>query len=94
MALLDAWALAQALTGSSDVSDALKSYVRMRRGHVRLYQIMTWMFTPVYQGDSRFLPWLRDWLAAPLSRIWPGPPLLAALVSGAIGAPLKRLALR
>ncbi|MCR9079210.1 MAG: FAD-dependent monooxygenase [Hyphomonadaceae bacterium] len=94
MALLDAWALAQALTATSDVSDALKSYVRMRRGHVRLYQIMTWMFTPVYQGDSRFLPWLRDWLAAPLSRIWPGPPLLAALVSGAIGSPLKRLALK
>ncbi len=93
MALLDAWALARAVRDSDDVSAALKSYLRMRRYHVRLYQIMTWMFTPVYQGDNRFLPWLRDWLAAPMSRIWPAPPLLAAMVAGAIGSPLKRLGL-
>nr|WP_070960952.1 NAD(P)/FAD-dependent oxidoreductase [Hyphomonas sp. Mor2] len=91
MALLDAWALAQAISSTHEVGDALKAYVRARRGHVRLYQIMTWLFTPVYQGDSHVLPWLRDWLAAPLSKIWPAPPLLAAMVSGAIGAPLKRL---
>ena len=66
----------------------------MRQQHVRLYQIMTWLFTPVYQGDNRFLPWLRDWLAAPLSRIWPAPQLLAAKVAGAIGSPLKRLGLK
>jgi hypothetical protein len=55
---------------------------------------MTWLFTPVYQGDSHILPWLRDWLAAPLSKLWPAPPLLAAMVSGAIGSPLKRLGLQ
>ncbi len=94
MALLDAWALAQALTETSDMSDALRTYLRLRRGHVRLYQIMTWLFTPVYQGDSHVLPWLRDWLAAPLSKLWPAPPLLAAMVSGSIGSPLKPLGLR
>ncbi|MEM7327148.1 MAG: NAD(P)/FAD-dependent oxidoreductase [Pseudomonadota bacterium] len=94
MALLDAWALAQAIRQSPDVPQALSSYLKMRQLHVRLYQTMTWMFTPVYQGDNRFLPWLRDWLAAPLSRIWPAPPLLAAMVAGAIGSPLKRLGLR
>lgn len=94
MALLDAWALALALRSEEDISDAIQAYVRLRRGHVRLYQWMTWMFTPVYQGDSRVLPWLRDWLAAPLSRLWPAPPLLAAMVSGSIGAPLQRLKLR
>lgn len=93
MALLDAWALAQALEAEDDVGDALKSYLRSRRMHVRLYQWMTWMFTPVYQGDSTALPWLRDWLAAPLSKLWPAPPLLAAMVSGSIGAPLGRLGL-
>lgn len=93
MALLDAWALARAVRDSAEVSAALKSYLRMRQYHVRLYQIMTWMFTPVYQGDNRFLPWLRDWLAAPLSRIWPAPPLLATMVAGAIWSPLKRLGL-
>ena len=94
MALLDAWALAQAIKQSPDMSEALRAYLHLRRGHVRLYQIMTWLFTPVYQGDSRILPWLRDWLAAPLSKLWPAPPLLAAMVSGAIGAPLKRLDLK
>ncbi|MEM7639179.1 MAG: NAD(P)/FAD-dependent oxidoreductase, partial [Pseudomonadota bacterium] len=93
MALLDAWALARAVRDSDDVPNALKSYLKMRQYHVRLYQIMTWMFTPVYQGDNRFLPWLRDWLAAPLSRIWPAPPLLTAMVAGGIGSPLKRLGL-
>lgn len=91
MALLDAWALALALARNAEVSEALQAYLRLRRGHVRLYQWMTWLFTPVYQGDSRILPWLRDWLAAPISKIWPAPPLLAAMVSGAIGAPLNRL---
>jgi 2-polyprenyl-6-methoxyphenol hydroxylase-like FAD-dependent oxidoreductase len=93
MALLDAWALARAIERAPDVGEALEDYLRMRQWHVRLYQWMTWMFTPVYQGDSRILPWLRDWLAAPLSKIWPAPPLLAAMVSGAIGSPLKRLEL-
>ncbi|MEL6413991.1 MAG: NAD(P)/FAD-dependent oxidoreductase [Pseudomonadota bacterium] len=94
MALLDAWALSQAMRAEPRVEDALRHYLRLRRYHVRLYQVMTWLFTPVYQGDSRVLPWLRDWLAAPLSKIWPAPPLLAAMVSGSLGAPLKRLDLR
>lgn len=94
MALLDAWALAQAISQTSDISAALKTYLKLRRGHVRLYQIMTWLFTPVYQGDSQILPWLRDWLAAPLSKLWPAPQLLAAMVSGSIGSPLKKLGLR
>lgn len=94
MALLDAWALAQALEESADTAQALAKYRRARIGHVRLYQLMTWAFTPVYQGDSRVAPWLRDWLAAPLSRLWPAPQLLAAMVSGMMGGPLGRLNLR
>ena len=94
MALLDAWALAKALEDSADVPSALKQFKRLRNGHIQIYQWMTWLFTPVYQGDSTVLPWLRDWLAAPLSKLWPAPPLLAAMVSGMIGAPLGRLDLR
>lgn len=94
MALLDAWALAKAIEIAADIGEAMQVYLRLRRGHVRLYQLMTWLFTPVYQGDSRILPWLRDWLAAPLSTIWPAPQILAAMVSGAIGNPLKRLKLK
>ena len=60
----------------------LVDYRRMRQSHVRLYQLMTWLFTPVYQ---------RDWLAAAISRIWPAPQFLAGMVSGAIGSPLGKL---
>jgi salicylate hydroxylase len=93
MALLDAYALSHAILHASDMAAALAEYVRMRIFHVRLFQAMSWLFTPVYQSDGRLLPFLRDWLAAPLSRLWPAPPLLAAMVSGALGAPLQRLGL-
>ena len=94
MALLDAWALAKAIAENDDMADALSAFKHLRNGHIQLYQWMTWLFTPVYQGDSTVLPWLRDWLAAPLSKLWPAPPLLAAMVSGMVGAPLGRLGLR
>lgn len=94
MALLDACALARAIGRKQDVRDALADYARMRAGHVRLFQLMSFLFTPVYQSDSTILPWLRDWLAAPVSRIWPGPQVLAAMVSGGLGAPLWRMGLK
>jgi 2-polyprenyl-6-methoxyphenol hydroxylase-like FAD-dependent oxidoreductase len=91
MALLDAFALARAAEAGGEFGAA---YTRMRALHVRLFQAMSHAFTPVYQSDSGLLPWLRDWLAAPVSKIWPAPPLLAALVSGAIGSPLAKLGLK
>jgi 2-polyprenyl-6-methoxyphenol hydroxylase-like FAD-dependent oxidoreductase len=93
MALLDAYALSCAIRQGADPDAALARYVRLRAFHVRLYQLMSWVFTPVYQSDSAILPWLRDWLAAPVSRIWPAPAVLAALVSGALASPLRRLGL-
>ena len=94
MALLDAFALARAVEAGGEPADIAAMYVRQRAAHVRLYQLITWAFTPAYQSDSRILPWLRDWLAAPISRLWPAPPLLAALVSGALGSPLAKLRLK
>lgn len=94
MALLDAFALGQALeqTGA-DRDIALARYVRLRAGHIRLYQAMSFLFTPVYQSRGRVIPALRDWIAAPLMGVPPAPALLAALVAGGFGAPLKRLGL-
>ncbi|MEQ9315364.1 MAG: FAD-dependent monooxygenase, partial [Henriciella sp.] len=89
-----AYALAQALSAESTTPDALARYKALRKSHIGLYQLMSWLFTPVYQGDGRFTPWLRDYLAAPLTRIPPAPKLLAAMVTGAFGSPLKRLGLR
>lgn len=93
MALLDAYALALALRHAPDVPSALARAVATRRGHVRLYQALTALFTPVYQSDSRLLPLVRDRLVGPLSGLWPIPRIQAALVSGLIGDPLRPLGL-
>lgn len=93
MALLDAYALAKALREQGSPQDAFKTYHKMRKRHVALYQAMAWAFTPVYQSDSRIIPWLRDYLVPPLARIWPFPKFLAMIVAGMVGRPLKPLGL-
>ena len=93
MALLDAWGLARALREEEDVPSALARTVRLRRGHVRLFQALSWMFTPVYQSDSRFLPFLRDRIVGPLSHLWPATAIQAGMVTGLMGEPLRRLGL-
>lgn len=94
MALLDAYALMIALRGGDGAAPALARFRRLRVSHVRLYQLMTWAFTPVYQSDGAIMPWLRDRIAAPLLSLWPAPPVLAGLVAGGFGSPLKRLGLK
>jgi 2-polyprenyl-6-methoxyphenol hydroxylase-like FAD-dependent oxidoreductase len=93
MALLDAYALASSLRCHREVDEALASAVRLRRRHVALYQGMSALFTPVYQSESRLLPFLRDRLVGPLSKVWPANRIQAAMVSGTIGDPLRRLGL-
>lgn len=93
MALLDAYALALALRQAGDISSALDHAVALRQRHVRLYQALTAMFTPVYQSDGRLLPFVRDRIVGPLSTLWPATRIQAAMVSGLIGNPLARLGL-
>lgn len=94
MALLDAYALALALRSEPTVAAGLTRYRRLRAGHVGLYQLLSALFTPVYQSDSRVVPFIRDRLVGPVSRIWPSTWIQAAMVSGLLGAPLSRLGLR
>ena len=86
MALLDAFALAHAVAHTvargADIADAPRRYASMRRRHVRLFQWASAIFTPFYQSDSRFLPFIRDKLTAPISRLPVADALLARLVSG------------
>ena len=91
MALLDALALCRALASRSDIADAVAAYAAARRFHIGLYQLASWMFTPAYQSDSAVISWLRDWLLAPISRVWPAPPILAALVAGSLASPLSAI---
>lgn len=93
MALLDAYGLAVALRDGRDLGRALGRYASLRQSHVRLYQTMSYLFTPVYQSSGHVLPFLRDWVAAPLMGVPPIPLVLAALVSGGLLSPLKRLGL-
>jgi salicylate hydroxylase len=93
MALLDAYALMIGLRRHADSAAALDEAVRLRRAHILLYQRLTAFFTPVYQSDSRMLPFIRDRLVGPLSRLWPATLIQAAMVSGTIGNPLGRLGL-
>ena len=88
MALLDAYALAWSLRQCRDVGEALTMYVRSRRWHIGIYQAMSWAFTPQYQSDSRALPWLRDNVLMPVSRIPPVPRILSALVCGTLVPPV------
>lgn len=90
MALLDAAALAAALT-HAEGDAALALYVRARRWHVRTYQLMSAIFTPQYQSDSRWLPALRDYALAPASQIPPVPRLLTAIVCGTMLPPMGSL---
>ncbi|MCW1430787.1 FAD-dependent monooxygenase [Novosphingobium sp. JCM 18896] len=93
MALLDAWALARALSEHGDIAQALTEAIALRRRHVKLYQALTCLFTPVYQSDSRLLPFVRDRLVGPVSKLWPATAIQASMVSGLIGDPLGTLGL-
>lgn len=95
MALLDARALHLALRDHpDDLGKALAHYARLRRGHVRLYQALSAIFTPFYQSDSRVLPVIRDLFVSVLAKIPPAPQLLAAIVAGALLSPIKKLELK
>lgn len=91
MALLDAMALSEALRFESNIATALHHYAQARRWHVRIYQAMSWAFTPQYQSDSRWLPVLRDKALFPLSQIGPVPRILTRLVCGNLIPPLGSL---
>jgi 2-polyprenyl-6-methoxyphenol hydroxylase-like FAD-dependent oxidoreductase len=82
MALLDALALSRALSMHDSLAAALAAYAAMRAWHIRVFQWASATFTPFYQSDGRALPFVRDWLAGPLSNLPVGRHVLARLVSG------------
>lgn len=94
MAMLDALALATSLTTERDLDAALSRYVRRRRSHIRTYQVLSRLFTPFYQSDGVILPFVRDRVAAPLSRNPIARRILTGMVSGTIGDPVSKASSR
>jgi len=93
MGLLDAWALDRALASHDDLDAALSVYAGTRWLHVRLYQALSWVFTPFYQSDDPVRPALRDHVLGWISRVPPSPRLLAVTVSGLLLDPRRSLGL-
>ena len=87
MALLDAYALGRFLQ-TLPVADALLRYENSRRRHIMSYQAMSRVLTPLYQSDSRVLPWLRNHVLAPLG-VWPFSGLLTRVGSGNLITPIR-----
>lgn len=88
MALLDAYALTLALR-RLPIEDALPDYAAMRRWHVRLYQVLSAGFTPMYQSEIPMLSHLRDHILAPVSRLPGIRHMLTRLVAGDLIPPLS-----
>lgn len=91
MALLDALALARAFEHEKNTDAALQRYVQSRERHVRLYQSMSRLFTPVFQSDSHILPFLRDLLTDRLVKIPFVRTILSEMVAGTLGGPFQKL---
>jgi 2-polyprenyl-6-methoxyphenol hydroxylase-like FAD-dependent oxidoreductase len=69
MALLDAWALRDALRAQRDVAGALAAYEHERRSHLSAYHFWSRWLTPVFQSEYDGIAVLRDALFHPLSRL-------------------------
>ena len=89
MALIDAAALADAFGRSSALSDVGKKYRKARMFHIGFYQMLSIIFTPLYQSDGFVKPWIRDMVIQHFAR-WPIiRNLIAKTVSGTIGLQLS-----
>ena len=85
MALIDAAAIAEAIGASQDPATISRLYRHLRSDHVKLYQMLSFVFTPLYQSESVLLPVLRDWVIHYTARKPLIRSLIAQVVSGNLG---------
>lgn len=69
LGLMDAVALVHALETTGSIDEALTRYTKLRRSHVRFYQLASRWMTPFFQSDSTIAATLRDWTLNPMSRV-------------------------
>jgi 2-polyprenyl-6-methoxyphenol hydroxylase-like FAD-dependent oxidoreductase len=75
LALWDAMVLANAVAMHEQLPEALDTYSRTRRSHLRYYQFVTRWITPFFQSHATPLGWLRDLgfpiaMRLPFARRW------------------------
>lgn len=93
MALLDAFALSEAIRQASNVRQISKKYRKARSFHIQLYQALSVIFTPLYQSNGKLLPLIRDLAIHYLARLPLVRTFIAKTVSGMLFANImsKRL---
>jgi 2-polyprenyl-6-methoxyphenol hydroxylase-like FAD-dependent oxidoreductase len=89
----DANANKSAFVSALKLQQASESYAKKRRAHVRFYQVACYLLTPFYQSDNRVLPFFRDLIFEPVTRIPFVRKIITALGSGMMLWPLKKIKL-
>ena len=82
MALMDAWALCEALRGERGVETVLPAYQRQRGAHVAIYQFWSRWLTPMFQSEHDGLARARDLAFMPLARLPVGRGPMLRVLSG------------
>ena len=85
MALIDAMAIAQAMGRDDDPRMIAQTYAHLRSDHVELYQLLSRVFTPLYQSDNAALPVIRNLIIHNTARLPLVRRLIAQVVSGNFG---------
>jgi salicylate hydroxylase len=85
MALIDATAIAQAIHDADNPTMIGHVYAHLRSDHVKLYQLLSRVFTPLYQSDSLLLPKIRNAVIHYTARLPVIRSLIAQVVSGNFG---------
>lgn len=84
MAIMDAFALSKSIEHAEDAASIAHRYRHYRADHVLLYQMLSNIFTPLYQSDSRGLPAARDAIIHNLAKFPIVRNLIANVVSGSL----------
>jgi 2-polyprenyl-6-methoxyphenol hydroxylase-like FAD-dependent oxidoreductase len=95
LALLDAWTFAHCLERASTPRRAFWAYTEARRVHLRFYSLVTYLMSPLFQGDGWVKGWLRDLGLPLLARIpWMRRQMaltMAGLKNGFLGGRIRLL---
>lgn len=93
MALMDAWALCEALRTGDAIALALERFQRERRRHVAIYQQWSRWLTPIFQSERDLVARLRDLALLPAGRLPPGRTHMLRVLSGTQQGLFGRIAL-